>query len=288
LKSETSKGNRFGFPHLGYGIGLRTTHFAEILSTWPGVDFFEVLSENFLDTGGRPSYVLERVAERYPIVMHGVSMSIGSVDPLDLTYLRKLKALADRTRAAWVSDHLCWTGVAGRNTHDLLPMPLNEETLAHVAGRIRTVSDLLERPLVLENPSTYLTFEASTMGEAEFLARLAEESGCGLLLDVNNVYVSSVNHGFDARAYLDEIPADRVVQYHLAGHTDKGTHLLDTHSTFVKDEVFSLYEHAVRRTSEQSTLVEWDESIPELAVVNAEASKARERARRVAVMENAA
>jgi uncharacterized protein (UPF0276 family) len=272
--------NRWNLPHLGYGIGLRTVHFGEILSSGPEVEFFEVLSENFLDTGGRPARVLERVAERYPVVMHGVSLSIGSVDPLDRVYLAKLKRLADRTRARWVSDHLCWTGVAGRNTHDLLPMPLNEETLRHVARRVRTVSEILERPLFLENPSTYLELESSTMGEAEFLARLCAEADCGLLLDVNNVYVSSVNHGFDARAYIDAIPADRVAQYHLAGHTDKGTHLLDTHSTFVKDDVWDLYAHAVRRTGAQATLVEWDESIPALEVVLGEARKARSAAER--------
>ena len=277
--------NRFGFPHLGYGVGLRTTHFGEILASTPPVDFFEVLSENFLDTGGRPSYVLDRIAERYPMVLHGVSLSIGSTDPLNYGYLSKLKSLATRVRAAWVSDHLCWTGVNGRNTHDLLPMPLNEETLRHVARRVRMVSDVLERPLVLENPSTYLEFEASTMGEADFLARLAEDADCGLLLDVNNVYVSSVNHGFDARTYIEKIPADRVVQYHLAGHTDKGTHLLDTHSTFVKDEVWHLYALAVRHTGPQTTLVEWDEAIPELAVVHGEAIKARDAAVRATVEE---
>jgi uncharacterized protein (UPF0276 family) len=268
--------NRFGFPHVGYGIGLRTTHFPTILSSWPEVDFFEVLSENFMDTGGRPAYVLDRVAERYPIVMHGVSLSIGSTDPLDFDYLKKLKALAARCNARWVSDHLCWTGIAGRNTHDLLPLPLNEETLSHIARRVKVVADYLERPLVLENPSTYLEFQASTMAEGDFLARLAREADCGLLLDVNNVFVSSVNHGFDARAYLDAIPEDRVVQYHLAGHTDKGTHLLDTHSDFVRDEVWALYEYAVARTGPQATLVEWDESIPELEVVNGEARKAKD------------
>ena len=272
--------NRFGLPHLGFGVGLRTAHFTEILGTEPRVDFFEVLSENFLDTGGRPAWILDRVAERYPVVMHGVSLSIGGADPLDLDYLAKLKALAERCRARWVSDHLCWTGVAGRNTHDLLPMPLDEESLAHVARRARRVSDLLERPLVLENPSTYLQFGRSTMDEATFLARLCEEADCGLLLDVNNVYVSSVNHRFDPHAYLDAIPEDRVVQYHLAGHTDKGTHLLDTHSTFVKDDVWRLYEHAVRRSGAQATLVEWDEAIPALGVVLGEAEKARAAASR--------
>jgi uncharacterized protein (UPF0276 family) len=266
--------NRWSLPDLGVGIGLRTVHFATILSTFPEVDWFEVLSENFLDTGGRPLHVLDRVAERYPVVLHGVSMSIGSTDPLDLGYLRKLKGLAERTRARWVSDHLCWTGVMGRNTHDLLPMPYTEEALRHTVRRVRQVQEVLERPLVLENPSSYVEFAASTLGEAEFLARLAEEADCGLLLDVNNVYVSAFNHGFDAAAYVDRIPADRVVQYHLAGHTNKGTHILDTHSDRAVDGVWELYRRAWARTGPTSTLYEWDEDIPALEVVLAEARKA--------------
>lgn len=272
-------GNRWELPALGYGIGLRTTHFEEILSSSPPVDFFEVLSENFMDTGGRPAWVLDRVAERYPVVLHGVSLNVGSTDPLDEAYLARLARLAARTRALWVSDHLCWTGVAGRNVHDLLPVPLTEGTLAHVAARVRAVQDRLGRELVLENPSTYLEFETSTIPEAEFLARLVEATGCGLLLDVNNVHVSSVNHGWDPVAYLDALPADAVVQYHLAGHTDRGTHLLDTHSRPVKDDVWRLFEHAVRRFGEAATLVEWDEEIPDLATVHAEALKARSVAR---------
>ncbi|MBI2215407.1 MAG: DUF692 domain-containing protein [Acidobacteria bacterium] len=265
---------RFDLPDLGIGIGLRTTHFSHILATWPEVDWFEALTENFLDTGGRPAWVLDRVAERYPIVLHGVSLSIGSTDPLDFNYLAKVKALASRTRAVWVSDHLCWTGVSGRNTHDLLPLPYDEATLRHVATRVREVSDYLERPLVLENPSSYLEFARSSMPEHEFLARLANEADCGLLLDVNNVYVSSFNHGFDLVAYIDAIPADRVVQYHLAGHTNNGTHIIDTHDDHVIDEVWNLYQHAVGRTGSVSTLLEWDANIPSFDVVHAEARKA--------------
>ena len=271
---------RWDLPMLGYGIGLRTVHFAEILEKRPSVDFFEAITENFLDTGGRPLHVLDRVAETAPVVLHGVSLNIGSADPLDLGYLAKVKALARRVRAPWVTDHLCWTGVAGRNTHDLLPLPRNEETLAHVAARLRAVMDALERPIHLENPSTYLELAASTMGEAEFLSRLAEESGCGLLVDVNNVFVSSFNHGWDAEAWIDAIPADRVVQVHLAGHADLGTHLLDTHSDHVRAEVWALYERLVRRTGPVSTLVEWDEEIPALGVVHAEALAARDAAAR--------
>src|SRR6188768_333245 len=214
--------NRFGLPDLG----IRTVHFGEILSGKPALDWFEVLSENFMDTGGRPLFVLDQVVERYPVALHGVSLSVGSTDPLDRGYLQKLKALARRTRARWVSDHLCWTGVLSRNSHDLLPMPYTEEALRHTVSRVRQISEILERPLVLENPSSYVEFAASTMSEWEFLTRLAEEADCGLLLDVNNVFVSAFNHGFDARAYIDGLPADRVVQYHLAGHTNKGTHII--------------------------------------------------------------
>ncbi len=268
--------NRWNLPVLGYGIGLRTVHFAEILDRRPAVDFYEAITENFLDTGGRPLHVLDRVAEQTPVVLHGVSLNIGSTSGLDFAYLGKVKALARRVNAPWVTDHLCWTGVAGKSTHDLLPLPLNDETLEHVAARVRTVQDFLERPLHLENPSTYLELIASTMGEAEFLARLTQEADCGLLLDVNNVFVSSFNHGWDAEAYIDMIPADRVVQVHLAGHTDKGTHLLDTHSDHVRDEVWTLYERLVRRTGPVTTLVEWDDDIPALDVVHAEALMAKD------------
>jgi uncharacterized protein (UPF0276 family) len=267
--------NVWNLPDLGIGVGLRTVHFGHILSRRPAVDWFEVLSENFMDTGGHPLWVLDQVAERYPIALHGVSMSIGSTDPLDREYLRKLKALATRTRAHWVSDHLCWTGVAGRNVHDLLPMPYNEEALRHTAVRVRQVSEILERPLVLENPSSYVEFASSTMTEWDFLSRLAQEADCGLLLDVNNVYVSSFNHGFDPRAYIDSVPADRVVQYHVAGHTNKGTHILDSHSDHAVAEVWELFRRSCRRTGNVSTLYEWDEDIPDFDVLHAEALKAR-------------
>jgi uncharacterized protein (UPF0276 family) len=267
--------NRFGLPDLGVGIGLRTVHFGEILAGKPALDWFEVLSENFMDTGGRPLYVLDKVVERYPVALHGVSLSIGSTDPLDRAYLQKLKALASRTRARWISDHLCWTGVLGRNTHDLLPLPYDAATLRHVARRVKQVQEALERPLVLENPSSYLEYARSTMSEWEFLSELCDATGCGLLLDVNNVYVSSYNHGFDPRRYIDGIPADRVVQVHLAGHTNRGTHILDTHSGRAIPEVWKLYERLVERTGPVSTLFEWDAEIPPLAAVVREAAKAR-------------
>ena len=267
--------NRWGFPDLGVGVGLRTAHYAHILENRPEVDFFEVLSENYMDTGGRPLRVLEQVAERYPIVLHGVSMNIGSTDPLDREHLLKLKSLAARTRALWVSDHLCWTGVAGRNTHDLLPMPLSEEALRHVVSRVKAVSDILERPLILENASTYAEFTSSTMPEWEFFGRLMDEADCGMLLDVNNVYVSAFNHGFDPKAYVDAIEPSRVAQYHLAGHTNKGTHIVDTHNDRVIDPVWDLYRHSVTRTGNAATLLEWDADIPEFEVLHAEALKSR-------------
>ena len=267
--------NRFGLPDLGVGIGLRTVHFGEILAKRPALDWFEVLSENFMDTGGRPLHVLERVVERYPVALHGVSLSIGSTDPLDRGYLQKLRALATRTRAAWVSDHLCFTGVLGRNTHDLLPLPYDRATLRHVTRRVKQVQDALERPLVLENPSTYLAYTRSTMTEWEFLSALCDATGCGLLLDVNNVYVSSFNHGFDPRQYIDAIPADRVVQVHLAGHSNQGTHIVDTHDGRAIAPVWKLYARLTARTGPVSTLFEWDAKIPPLATVVKEAGKAR-------------
>ena len=275
MKPETHNQNRWGLPDLGIGVGLRTVHYPHILERKPAVDFFEILSENYMDTGGRPLWVLDQVAERYPIVLHGVSMNIGSTDPLDRDHLSKLKSLATRTRAAWVSDHLCWTGVAGRNTHDLLPMPLSDEALRNVVQRVKQVSEILERPLMLENASTYAEFASSSMPEWEFFARLMENADCGMLLDVNNVYVSSFNHGFDPGQYLDAIDPTRVTQYHLAGHTNKGTHIIDTHNDFVIDAVWDLYRHAVARTGNVATLLEWDADIPEFDVVHAEALKAR-------------
>ncbi|HWC88161.1 MAG TPA: DUF692 domain-containing protein [Pirellulales bacterium] len=267
---------RLGYENLGLGVGLRTTHFDHILRQQPEVDWFEIISENFMDSRGRPRYVLEQIAERYTVVMHGVSLSIGSSDPLNFDYLGRLKSLARAVGARWISDHVCWTGVAGRNTHDLLPIPFNEATLAHLVERIRTVQDFLERPLVLENPSSYLTFAESTLSEAEFIGRMAEEADCGLLLDVNNVYVSSVNHDFDPAQYIRSVPHGRVVQFHLAGHTSCGTHLIDTHDGQVIDPVWRLYRLAHELTGGASTLLEWDAKIPEFPVVHAEVLKARQ------------
>lgn len=268
--------NRWGLPDLGFGIGLRTVHFPHILAKHPPVDWFEILSENFMDSGGRPMWILDQVAERYPIVMHGVSLSVGSTDAVNFDYLRKLKALAARTKARWISDHLCWTGVSGLNTHDLLPMPYTDESLAHVAERVRIIMDFLERPIFLENPSTYIEFTSSHWNEWDFLAEITERTGCGLLLDVNNVYVSAFNHGFDPMEYIESVPVGRVVQIHLAGHTHKGTHILDTHSDHVVDGVWKLYRRVYERMGGIATLLEWDEAIPSFDVVHAEALKARQ------------
>lgn len=262
-------------PNLGFGLGLRTVHFEHILTRRPKVDFFEIVTENFLDTEGRPMEVLDAVAARYPVVLHGVSLSIGSVDPIDETYLTKVAALAARVGARWIGDHVCWSSVGGVHLHDLLPLPYDAATLRHVVDRVKRVQLLLRRPLVLENPSTYLAFRRSTMSEWEFLARLAKEADCGILLDVNNVYVSSVNHGFDPRDYVDSIPPGRVVYFHLAGHTRFSTHVLDTHTGRVADPVWDLYTRAQARFGGRSTILEWDDDIPAFPVVARELAKAK-------------
>ena len=268
--------SRLGYPNLGFEVGLRTPHYAHILKQQPDVDWFEVISENYMDSQGRPRHVLEQIAERYSIVMHGVSLSIGSTDPLNFEYLAKLKALAEWTKAVWISDHICWTGVNGINGHDLLPLPYNEESLRHTVERVRTVQDFLERRLVLENPSSYVTFADSTMSEWEFVARLAEEADCGLLLDVNNVYVSCFNHDLDPVEFIESLPHERIVQFHLAGHTHCGTHIIDTHDNFVIDRVWELYRRSHELTGGVSTLLEWDANIPDFDVVHGEVLKARD------------
>lgn len=264
-----------GLPNLGFGIGVRREYVSDILDDWPPVDWFEIVSENFLGTGGRAARNLERIAERYPIVMHGVSMSIGTTNPIDFDFLRQLKHLAQRCNSHWISDHLCWTGLGHHNSNDLLPVPYTEEALMHVAERVRIVQDFLEQPIALENPSTYLEFTDSTMTEWEFLTRLTEESGCMLLLDINNIYVSCFNHGWDSSEYLASIPYHRVVQFHLAGHSNMGTHIIDTHDDHVIDEVWPMFAEAHRRSGGRATLLEWDANIPDFATVHAEALKAK-------------
>jgi uncharacterized protein len=260
---------------LGLGVGLRNSHFDHILQEQPNVDWFEAISENFMDSGGRPRAVLRQIAERYPVALHGVSLSIGSTDPLDLGYLSRLCNLADEISARWVSDHLCWTGVLGVNSHDLLPLPLNEDVLAHVAGRVRQVQDILRRPLVLENPSSYVSFRASTMSEPDFLSALCAATGCKLLLDVNNVYVSCFNNGTDPQHYLANFPFEQVVQLHLAGHQHCGTHIVDTHDQPVSDAVWELFRYAWQHSGGAATLLEWDGDVPDFERVHAEVLRAR-------------
>jgi uncharacterized protein len=268
-------------PFLGHGIGLRTTHFAPLLEQGGRADWFEVITENFLGVGGRPRAVLDRLRAERPIVLHGVSLSIGSVDPLNEEYLAGVRALADEVQPAWVSDHLCWGSFGRHYAHDLLPLPFTEEALEHVVSRVHRVQEALGRQILMENVSSYLEYRCSRLTEWDFLAELSRRSGCLLLLDVNNVHVSARNHGFDAQEFLAGIPRDRVAQIHLAGHSDHGTHLLDTHDAPVPEPVWALYQEAVRRFGRVSTLVEWDDHIPPLEEVLAEAERARAAERAV-------
>ncbi len=262
-------------PTLGFGLGLRVDHYEAILADRPPVDWFEVLTENYLVPGGKPLSYLMRFRERYPLVMHGVSLSIGSTASLDLEYLRQVKALAQRLEPAWISDHLCWTGVAGRNMHDLLPLPYTEEALAHVVARIRQVQDVLGRRILMENVSSYVGFSQSQLTEWDFLREVAVRADCLILLDVNNIYVSSVNHEFDALTYLAAMPAERVQQIHLAGHENHGDYLIDTHDHPVPDPVWQLYAAALRHCGPVATMIERDDNIPPLAELVAELEQAR-------------
>ena len=266
---------RLGLPDLGLGLGLRSKHYSYLLNNDPVVDWFEIITENYMNNFGFGRHVLEHIASVRPVVMHGVSLSIGSSDPLNMEYLQQLKALAEVVQPAWISDHLCWTGVAHINTHDLLPLPLTMESLEHVAARVHRVQDFLQRPLILENPSTYMEFAASTLHEWEFLSELVKRTGCGLLLDVNNVFVSGHNHGFDPEMYLRNIPHHAVVQIHVAGPTDSGALLIDTHDQPVPSDVWRLYRLAQQLTGGVSTLLEWDANIPEYPDLVKEVEKAK-------------
>jgi uncharacterized protein (UPF0276 family) len=272
---------------LGFGLGLRTDHYEEVLAGQPGVDWFELLSENYLVPGGKPLHYLDRIRADYPVVMHGVSLSIGSSDPLDMHYLRALKALAERVSPHWISDHLCWTGVSGRNTHDLLPLPYTEEALAQVVTKVEAVQNYLGRRILLENVSSYVSYKDSELTEWEFLAEIARRADCLILLDVNNIYVSAYNHGFDAEAYLAAIPAERVQQIHLAGHSNCGDHIIDTHDADVIDPVWDLYAKAIARLGPVSTMIERDDHIPPLADLVSELDRAR-RVAEVALRREAA
>jgi uncharacterized protein len=259
---------------LGHGIGLRTKHFARFLAEAPPVDWVEVVTENFMADGGRPIAVLEKVRRDMPVVLHGVSLSIGSIDPLSETYLTELERLVARIEPAMVTDHLCWGNHRGQYMHDLLPLPYMEESLAHVASRVAAVQERLGRRILLENPSSYVAFQDSTMTEWEFLSALSRRADCAILLDVNNVYVSARNFGFDPIDYLDGIDPDRVGQFHLAGHSNKGRYLLDSHDEPVPPVVWDLYREALRRFGRVPSLVEWDDHIPPLDEVVAQRHRA--------------
>jgi uncharacterized protein (UPF0276 family) len=279
--------DRCAFPRLGVGVGLRRPHYTHVLDARPAMDWFEVIAENFMVDGGRPLEVLEAVRADYPIVLHGVSLSVGSADRLNRDHLRRLAELARRFAPAWISDHLCWTGVGGRNLHDLLPLPYTDDVVTHVARRIRDTQDMLERHILIENVSSYLSYTHSTLTEWEFLAAVGETADCGILLDINNIFVSAFNHRFDARRYIDAIPLERVVQFHLAGHSDHGSYLLDTHDHPIRAEVWELYEYAVRRFGPVATLIERDDNIPEFGELQAEANEARRRSASAVVADHA-
>lgn len=264
-----------GFTDHGVGIGLRVPHYRHILTRKPVVDWFEIISENFMVDGGRPLEVLDQILEQYRVVQHGVSLYFGSADELNREQLKKLKRLVRRTKTPWLSDHLCWGSVDGRYTHDLLPVPYTLAAAKHAARKIREARDFLEVPLAIENISSYAEFRASTMTEWEFLTEVVERADCGILLDVNNIYVSAQNHGFDPFTYLDHVPAHRVAQIHIAGHTRYERFILDTHDHPVIPPVWRLYAHAIRRTGPTATLLEWDASIPSFNEVHREALKAR-------------
>jgi len=280
--------NRFGLPDFGLGLGLRAQHARELLAHRPPLGFLELLTENHLRQPRRAREQTEALASAYPVVLHGVSMNLGSIDPLDRQYLREVRELASRLGARWISDHLCWTGTGGWNSHELLPLPYTDEALHHVAHRARQAQDALGQRIALENPSTYLAFPHSQMPEAEFLAQLCELADCALLLDVNNVYVNAMNRGGDPSAYLAALPRDRVVQIHLAGHSRRGGWWIDTHAAPVAPDVWRLYEEALARFGLVSTLLEWDAAIPSLAALRGELAKAEPIRARAEAAANAA
>ncbi|MBU2711085.1 MNIO family bufferin maturase [Zooshikella harenae] len=259
----------------GFGLGLRKDYYSEILATQPAVDWFEIISENYFVDGGKPLYFLDAIREQYPIAMHGVSLSIGSTDPLNKLYLKKLKSLADRINPIFISDHLCWTGVGGINSHDLLPLPYTEASIKHVVERIHYVQDFLERQILVENLSSYVTFAESDMAEWDFVSEVVERADCLLLLDINNIYVSARNHQFDPIDYLKGVPAQRVMQHHLAGHSDYGEYIIDTHDAPVVDPVWQLYKVAAELFGPVSTMIERDDNMPVFSELLAELNYAR-------------
>lgn len=260
---------------LGFGLGLRSEHYHDLLTKRSDVDWLEILSENYMVPGGKPLYYLDKIRENYPIVMHGVSLSIGSVDPLNKDYLMELKKLAQRVQPQWISDHLCWTGTQGINLHDLLPLPYTEEALTHLVSRIQQVQDFLGQRILLENVSSYLSYQHSTISEWEFLREVAERADCLILLDINNIHVSAFNHQFNPLDYLDAMPAHRVQQFHLAGHLNRGDYIIDTHDHTIIDEVWSLYAEAVKRFGNVSTMIERDDDVPPIETLLNELNTAR-------------
>ena len=264
-----------GVPDLGVGVGLRVPHYATILAERPAIDFFEIISENFMVKGGKPVFHLERVLETYKIVQHGVSMSIGGPEAPSRDYLTRLKALAKKVQTPWLSDHFCWCGAAGKNLHDLLPLPYTAEAIRRVSERARMVQDFLEVRFAIENTSSYMSYRSSTMPEWEFVSEVCERADIGLMFDVNNVYVSAYNHGFDPYEFVRKVPHQRIVQIHLAGHSNLGKYIIDTHSGHVIDPVWDLYRETIELAGPVSTLIEWDDEIPEFSVLQAEAERAR-------------
>ena len=269
------------YPNLGFGLGLRVDHYQTVLDTRPAVDWFEVITENYLVPGGKPLHFLRKIREHYPMVMHGVSLSIGSTDPLNMGYLRQVKQLASELQPSWLSDHLCWTQMGDTNTHDLMPLPYTEEALAHVVERVQRVQDYLGRRLLLENVSSYVAYTDSILTEWEFLSEIARRADCLMLLDINNIYVSAYNHGFDPLDYLNAIPVERVQQFHLAGHSNLGDYIIDTHDHPVIDSVWQLYRRALARFGDVSTMIERDDHIPPFDELYAELQTARRIAREV-------
>ena len=262
-------------PYLGYGLGLRKEHYETVLAEQPEVDWFEIISENYMVDGGKPLYYLDRIRELYPMVMHGVSMSIGSTEPLNINYLQKLKTLINRVEPEWFSDHLCWTGVDGINLHDLMPLPYTEEAIQHVVDRITQVQDFMGRQMLLENVSSYVSYGESQINEWEFLSEITERADCLILLDINNIYVSAFNHNFDPLTYLNAIPEHRVCQFHLAGHTQQNDIIIDTHDQAISDPVYNLYRAAMQRFGQVSTMIERDDNIPPLKVLLDELAQLR-------------
>lgn len=268
-------------PYLGFGLGLRTDHYDVIVNEKPDIDWFEILTENYLVPGGQPLYYLDKIREHYPMVMHGVSLSIGSHDPLDWDYLEQVKALINRIQPLWISDHLCWTGVQSKNTHDLLPLPYTDETIDHIVKRIQQVQDYLQRRILIENVSSYITYRQSNMTEWDFLKEIAERSDCLILLDVNNIYVSAINHEFDPLDYIRAMPSKRIYQIHLAGHSNMGDYIIDTHDHEIVDPVWELYAETLRQHGQISTMIERDDNVPPLSTLLMELNHARQIAKQI-------